>query len=239
MSAPGTRLRALANRFCSRQTMERLIDPVIADQQHEYADAVRGGDAWRARWVRVSGCLAFSKVAVVIIGRALTQDAVTEDRGTIGRTIRIAGVATTLLTALLAAPQLWQQSTQTSSVAAFALLALYLLPQALAIGLPMGLVFGVLCGLRGRTTAPRSWAIMVVLVAASSIAALGLLGWLLPAANQAFRELSYRQILLHRPGADYRQPILLKRGFNELTITGCFQRTSISFTSAWRWRRRH
>ena len=42
-----------------------------ADQQHEYSDAVRGGDPWRARWVRVSGCLAFSKVVVATFGHEL------------------------------------------------------------------------------------------------------------------------------------------------------------------------
>jgi hypothetical protein len=78
--------------------MVRLIDPLIADQQHEYADAIHRGDPWRRRWARVSGCVAFWKVIAMVMGRTLTEDVVTEDRGAIGRAIRVAGLATTLFT---------------------------------------------------------------------------------------------------------------------------------------------
>jgi hypothetical protein len=36
---PGERLRAWASRVCSARAMTRLIDPVIADLQSEYAEA--------------------------------------------------------------------------------------------------------------------------------------------------------------------------------------------------------
>jgi hypothetical protein len=42
---PGTRLRAIAERFCSSLAMERLIDPVIADLQWEHAAAIDRGQA--------------------------------------------------------------------------------------------------------------------------------------------------------------------------------------------------
>ena len=38
MSRPGDRLRALAARVCDAQTMERLIDPVVADLGGEPAE---------------------------------------------------------------------------------------------------------------------------------------------------------------------------------------------------------
>ena len=63
VNLPGTRLRALAEHLFDRTTIERLIDPAIADLQCEHADAVRHGRLWRARRVRVAGVIAFCKVA--------------------------------------------------------------------------------------------------------------------------------------------------------------------------------
>ena len=50
MTPPGTRLRALAARLCAAITMERLVDPAIADLQAEYEEASRTGPGWRRRW---------------------------------------------------------------------------------------------------------------------------------------------------------------------------------------------
>ena len=55
---------ALAARVCSAKTLERLIDPVVADLQTEYVEAIRQGRVWRSRWVRISGCGTFLKVLV-------------------------------------------------------------------------------------------------------------------------------------------------------------------------------
>jgi hypothetical protein len=49
MTPPGTRLRALAARLCAPITMERLVDPAIADLQAEYEEASRTGPGWRRR----------------------------------------------------------------------------------------------------------------------------------------------------------------------------------------------
>jgi hypothetical protein len=43
MTRSGDRLRTIAARVCSAATMERLIDPLIADLQTEYAEALRHG----------------------------------------------------------------------------------------------------------------------------------------------------------------------------------------------------
>jgi hypothetical protein len=53
MNPPGQRLRSWADRACSAQTMERLIDPIVADLQAECEQASSGGHAWRSRWIRV------------------------------------------------------------------------------------------------------------------------------------------------------------------------------------------
>ena len=65
MTPPGTRLRALATRLCTPITMERLVDPAIADLQAEYEEASRTGPAWRRRWIWLRGHLAF--VAMIVV----------------------------------------------------------------------------------------------------------------------------------------------------------------------------
>jgi hypothetical protein len=48
-------LRARAARWCSAQTMERVIEPALADVQTEYEAAVRDRRIWRSRWMWIAG----------------------------------------------------------------------------------------------------------------------------------------------------------------------------------------
>ena len=59
MTPPGTRLRALAARLLGATTMERLVDPLIADLQAEYEEASRQGLRWRKYRIWIAGHLAF------------------------------------------------------------------------------------------------------------------------------------------------------------------------------------
>lgn len=212
MTRPGARLRALAQRFCDRATMARLIDPVIADLQHEHDDAVRSGRRWRACAVRIAGALAFWKVTVITMASASARQPswATADDGAVGRTIRVAGIATTVTTALLVWPPMRHAFAASSDWDLF-ILILYLLPQALAMTLPMGLVFGVLCGVRHPGPTRRTRLSLALLMLAASSAALVLNGWLLPAGNQAFRQLAFALLNPDAGGA-------LSRGINELTL---------------------
>ena len=75
MTRPGARLRSLARRFCDPATMERLIDPAIADLQCEHAEATRAGDRWRGRWAFASPATSrFWKVAAIGASRASTRE---------------------------------------------------------------------------------------------------------------------------------------------------------------------
>lgn len=78
MRPAGTRLRALAARLFAASTMERLVDPAIADLQAEYEEALRSGPKWRSRWVWFVGHLAFFRM-LVVHGRPRTTDRA--DRG--------------------------------------------------------------------------------------------------------------------------------------------------------------
>ena len=207
MTRPGTRLRSLAARLFDAPTLERLIDPMIADLQHEHADAARRGERWRGRWICLAGCIAFWKVSALVLGHASTRE-----RGAghaLGRTIWYAGMTTAATVALLVWVPLRQ--TRVPTAGNIGLLGIYLLPQALAIALPMGLVGGVLGGLRGRVFSQRSVISLVWLFLAASAAALWIDGWLLPAGNQAFRELSFSLL-------SGEHTVLLRRGLNELTV---------------------
>ena len=50
MSLPGIRLRRMLARWCDSKTMWQCVDPAIADQQAEYAEARREGRTWGSRW---------------------------------------------------------------------------------------------------------------------------------------------------------------------------------------------
>ena len=55
MTLPGVRLRAIASCLCYAQTMERVIDPLIADLQLEHAEANHEGHVWKGRWIGCRG----------------------------------------------------------------------------------------------------------------------------------------------------------------------------------------
>ena len=84
-------------------------------------------------------------------------------------------------------------------------LAWYLLPQALSVAVPMGVVFGILAGQRGRAPTRRTQWIIAALTLAISLAMFANVAWAIPASNQAFREM-----VAGRP---------IARGTNELTLS--------------------
>jgi len=81
---------------------------------------------------------------------------------------------------------------------------LTLMPQALIVAIPMGMVVGVLVGLRGRVATPRVKRSLATLGLACCVVTFVLAAWLMPVANQAFRELMAGRVIL--------------RGMNELTL---------------------
>jgi hypothetical protein len=223
MTPPGRRLRTLARRVFNPSTMERLIDPVIADLQCEHAEAIRLGQLWRSRWVQVTGYVALVKVATIAASRMSTRAPgwAAADGGATGRIIGFSGIATIVTVAILVWVPLRRVPLEFAEN--IGTLIVYLVPQALAVAIPIGLVIGVLCGLRGRVPTLRSKRTIVLLMLAASLAALVLTGWLLPVANQAYRELAFA--LLH-PDAGGRVPA---RGMNELTLGELMSNDSYQF----------
>ena len=102
MSLPGDWLRIAAAHLCARRTMQRVIDPIVADVQAEYEEAIRTRRRWRARWVCVGGYAAFWKAVAlhgVLTCPRLLWRAMAPDGGTLGRIAYslIAFVSVTLL----------------------------------------------------------------------------------------------------------------------------------------------
>jgi hypothetical protein len=190
MNRPGDRLRAIAARVCGDETMERLIDPLVADLQTEYAEAVRQGRVWKSRRVRMTGYVAFWKViAVVACGGAIDtpHDRTVDDRQTLRRAIgfSISGmvVATLLLTVLgFTGSRGWTQTTPVNQ----ARFLLFLVPQALPVALPVGLLMGILQGSAGRSISRRSQGTLLLMALVLSVASFATLAWLIPAGSQAY-----------------------------------------------------
>ena len=202
MTRPGARLRSWASHLLDPSTMERLIDPAIADLQHEYDAALRRGLVWRGRVICLVGyCACLRVLTLAAVSHAVFERTAEEDR-TVRRAIVFSLLAVMALTALLLWPPL--NTFRRLYTGRTPRLTLYLLPQALTMALPLGLVFGITLGLRDRVpTARVTWTI-VLLSVGCCVAMLILVGWLLPAANQAFRELAAGRRVW--------------RGFNELTL---------------------
>jgi lipopolysaccharide export LptBFGC system permease protein LptF len=204
MKRPGEALRRLARRVCSQSAMERLIDPTIADLQHECDEAGARGRVWRCRLLRLAACAAIGKLVMIAIADPAVYERTAADSRALARTVVFSLVIVCGLTGVLILPPLINSPDWRLSGLPAARLAIYLVPQAVPLALPLGLMSGILFGLRDYVPTRRvQWTIAVLAIGCSA-AAFVILAWLLPAGNQAFRELMAGQRLL--------------RGMNELTL---------------------
>jgi hypothetical protein len=195
MTRPGARLRSLAARLFDRSTLERLIDPMIADLQCEHAEAVRHGRPWRARWVRIASGIAFCKVVALVAFAANRQGA---------RALAVALSAATLVTGLAISVVLANTPATIDTRGNLVWLVLYLVPQALAISLPVCVAVGMFVWIRGSGADPSTRRTVMWLMRLSLLLAVANTGWITPAANIAYRNVVGR-------GATFR-------GANELTF---------------------
>ena len=207
MTEPGARLRTMAARVCSAQTMARLIDPIVSDLRREHAEARQRG-AWSGRRTLLVSYLGFWKA--VLWHAAGTIGAGGGDRA-MARAVAASALACAVITALLTVPPL--RTLPSVDIADRAWLSLYLIPQALPLSLPTGICVGVLLAMRARSTSPRHLVAAFVIGVAATAVSLVLMQWIVPAANQAFRDTA-----LTIQNADGRTHHL-ERGLNELQLT--------------------
>jgi hypothetical protein len=206
---PGRRLRAWARRVCSEETMARLIDPVVADMQHETAEA-SGAHPARQLWVLTLSYFAFWRVVTCHLPLAATRRYWNSARARDRRALTLAALAFVAVTVLLVAPPAQHLPGRNNREQAW--LFVLLLPQALTLSIPVALFVAALCALRARALTARLRRTSVVLALATSLLMFVSVNWLVPASNQAFRETLAGRYVLEGPAelslADVRREAL-------------------------------
>ena len=210
MTPPGLRLRAFAARLCDAVTMSTVIDPAIADLQHECEAARRAGDPRTrpslGRYAVLWQTLAFGIARSVI--RAGAAGFVSE-RALVRRTLLDACTAGLGLTLLLTLPP-WLFGPPPVTANHW-LMLLCLLPQAAAIGIPIGLSCALVFAMRTRPLTVNVVAPLSALALLASGVTVVMLEWLVPEANEAFRTVAFGR---HLP-----------RGLGELGLTTLARRS--------------
>jgi hypothetical protein len=213
---PGTRLRAIAARFCSPLAMERLIDPVIADLQWEHRAAIDRGQRWRSRWIRIAGTFAWLRVLVAYCAWTGTAALMTDNPTR--HMLAWCGALIAAVTIIIVAPPPFHMVRLDRFGRAYLPLTaeelvwvvLFLVPGAISSAIPIGVPVGILMGLRNHPvtrTATRGAAAVVIV---ATVATAFTVNELMPRSNQRFRTL-----LAHRP---------LAPGANELRVSALYSR---------------
>lgn len=216
MTRPGDGLRWIAARFCDQRTMERLVEPIVADLKAEYDTAAAQGD-WRARWLVWRGYGSFWKALGLHCIMSTFQPSRSDSTDSMRRLVAFSIGALAIMTALLVVPPMLEFKWDGGPLEKLRLILL-LVPQALPLSIPAGICVGVVCAMRGRGTGPRHVAAVLAIAAVATFAVWTMLEWGVPAANQTFRE-----ILVARLG-DGRL-VNLDPGLNELGLSRLSQRT--------------
>jgi lipopolysaccharide export LptBFGC system permease protein LptF len=144
-----------------------------------------------------------------------------ENPGALGRTIGFAAGAMALMTLVLLLPPFLRLPADArlhgfktfSGLAGHARLLMYLIPQAVPLSLPVGVTLGIICGLGRREVSRRLAAAILALAVVCSVVSFVTLAFVLPVANQAFRESITESVVGH---AVVKGPVV--KGTNELTL---------------------
>jgi xanthosine utilization system XapX-like protein len=213
MSKRGLRLRSLASRVVQPDTMEYVIGPALADLQWECS--ARQTSRWRRRRVCLRAYLFFwSAVAAHLWGSLIdgSADRTADDQLAMRRVLINAAAIGVIVTALLMVPAWFNRKGSEprprGAVDTDIVRALLLIPQATPISIPAGMLFGTLWAVRKPATRSIRRMVLVLGIVCSLFSA-GMIGWVIPEANQAYRVVVYQKML------GYHQPP--ERGANELT----------------------
>jgi hypothetical protein len=212
---PGRSLHRLAIQICSTKTLELVVEPAIADLQKEYEGA---GRASRRAWALLRGYFAILKVMAIC---AMSVSTTTHDeRRALSRTLVWSVGWIAAISALLTLPPLVELSIRRWDA------AIALVPQAMPLGIPMGIAIGIAFGLSAR---PAMNVVKVTVLGAVIASALsfGILAWVMPVANQAFREITIRELA----DSGYTVRFEPEKGHNEMTLSE-LRREEASFAAA-------
>ena len=155
----------------------------------------------------MAGYAAIIKV-VAICALRMSQPTV-DDRHALGRILVWSIGSVVATTALLLVPPFLSR---TQSITSW-LAAVMVIPQTVALGIPIGIVFGVALGLSTRPNMNVAKATLLGAVAASALN-LAILAWAMPAANLAFRE-----IAIEESRASGYGPVEFQKSYNEMWLS--------------------
>ncbi len=225
MKYPGDYLQRIAARVFNETTMERVIGPVLADLQAEHARAIEHGLVWASRWIRLAGCVALLKVVVFYAYRysvRTVSDRDPYDRPAVRRAVgwSVAATAVAMLAMLL--PVFLRNASLTLGTRLT--LLMYVVPSQVPLALPIGVLLGVPCGLKGLLISRRSQGVVLAIALGCSVASFVTMAWILPAANEAFRFRATAAFRAAVPGGVNVVKAPLPPGANELTLAELSQR---------------
>jgi lipopolysaccharide export LptBFGC system permease protein LptF len=219
MTRPGDRVRSVASRLFRSETMERVIDPVLADLQCEYGEARAHGLLWRARLSLVRSYFGFARALLWLGARTACRPLVEGPRSEAARTCLVSVFASAIVTIALVIPPLVNGHWWQGDVAFGARLSVTLVPQALPLSLPAGLCVAVLWARRGTRVTWRGLGTWLAIAIAFTLVVWVSLEWMTPQANRAFREM-----VAARLGVSGRT-LALEPGMNEVGLSRLAQRS--------------
>ena len=200
---PGRTLHRLASLICDAKSLERVVEPAIADLQKEHALCPESKP--RRVWILAR---AYASVWTVIAITAFTSTTADERR-------MLAGVhvwalcAATCVAALLVA--LTVSQIFDIDPRAFRLLHLALaVPSTLPVAVPIGLALGIGFGLRNAAPSRSTRNALLATSFAAAILSFSTMEWVMPDANQAFR-----QAMVNARNSRLE----VARGFNEMGLS--------------------
>lgn len=185
-----SRALAFASRWFDAATVDRVFEPLVADWQREWHDA-----SGLRRWsVHLRALTAFCCAALLSspdILRAPTPSSVSN------RIVTRIARFTSVMTALSTLPYLSQQD-------ALGVSLLFLIPSGLVLAFPFAMIGAVDAIRRDHALPPQvERATAAKLAVASVVFMLVFHGFVVPAANQAFRVASWSQAVAAFPGSDF------------------------------------
>jgi Lipopolysaccharide export system permease LptF/LptG len=203
---PGQKLHRLATRICSAKTLERVVEPAIADLQKEYCGVATGRVFLRAWILFVGYCAALRVMVACALSVSIGSDA--ERRALVSTLAWSVGMLVVIAVLLILPPFFWlYEIGEWYAVAT-------VVPQTVPLAIPLGVAFGMAFGLCARPTVNTSKVVLVGALAAS-VLSFAFLAWGMPAGNQAFRQITFRAL----KARGYQGPITIPKGHSEMTLS--------------------
>jgi hypothetical protein len=221
-----TRALAFASRWFDPAIVRRVFEPLVADWQREWND---GGPAQRT-WISIRGLAAFTIAAFVSSPAIITA---APPRSVVSRMMSRVGWFVAVIAVVLTIPFVTQaRSSWEMMPLTLLMLLLSVIPSGVVLAFPFSMLLAVDVIRREPDIAPHvARATAVKLALAAVVFMVVFHGFVMPAANQNFRELTYRQSLLSE--ADDVPALLRARYFAQRPARGLRESTTLElFTDA-------